>query len=124
MICPCCSGKNYQDCCGLYHSGKEIPSSAELLMRSRYSAYALPNGAYLMKTTYPSKRYLYSSQELEAWGKMNHWLKLEIVALPAPHQVEFKAFYIDEQQKEQIHHELSTFKRENHQWFYVSGKIK
>lgn len=124
MDCPCCSGKKYQDCCELFHSGKETPDSAELLMRSRYSAYAIPNGAYLMKTTYPSKRYLYHIQELEAWGKMNHWFKLEIVSLPATHQVEFKAYYINAEGVEQVHHEFSTFKREQSQWYYVSGKIK
>lgn len=124
MICPCCSGKNYAECCEIYHLGKENAPTAEALMRSRFSAYAIPNGAYLMQTTYPSKRFLHSAKDMQEWGEINEWQKLEIVATPATNQVEFKAFYKDSEGNPQIHHELSTFKKENHQWYYLTGKFK
>lgn len=50
--CPCHSGKKYKQCCAPYHKGI-FPSTALLLMRTRYSAYALGLADYLMKTTHP-----------------------------------------------------------------------
>ncbi|MGA4815597.1 YchJ family metal-binding protein [Pseudomonas aeruginosa] len=44
--CPCGSGDPLDDCCGRYHQGHPAPT-AEALMRSRYSAYALGLVDYL-----------------------------------------------------------------------------
>jgi SEC-C motif domain protein len=52
MICPCHSGKMYEECCERYHSGDLCPD-AESLMRSRYSAYALCLPEYIIDTTHP-----------------------------------------------------------------------
>ena len=121
MKCPCCSGKSYNTCCEPYHRKEQNAPTAEALMRSRFSAFALPNGAYLLNTTLPAKRKFHSQEELQKWGEINQWIKLEIVNLPAVNQVEFKAFYIDSEGKEQLHHELSVFQKINDRWFYVSG---
>ncbi len=53
MKCPCHSGKEYAKCCAPYHKG-EAPPTPTALMRSRYSAYALGNAAYIMETTHSS----------------------------------------------------------------------
>ncbi len=50
--CPCHSGKKYKLCCQPYHRGI-LPATALLLMRSRYSAYALGLADYIIKTTHP-----------------------------------------------------------------------
>ncbi|SEH61940.1 SEC-C motif-containing protein [Paenimyroides aquimaris] len=121
MKCPCCSGKPYSACCEPYHKKEHNAPTAEALMRSRFSAFAFPNGAYLLNTTLPAKRKFHSQEELQEWGEINQWVKLEIVNLPAINQVEFKAFYIDSEGKEQLHHELSVFQKINDRWFYVSG---
>lgn len=47
--CPCGSGHHYEQCCAIYHAGSDAPS-AELLMRSRYSAYVLRLEDYLLRT--------------------------------------------------------------------------
>jgi SEC-C motif-containing protein len=52
--CPCHSGKRYEKCCGPFHKGIAKAATAELLMRSRYSAYALGLYEYLLKTTHPN----------------------------------------------------------------------
>ena len=49
--CPCTSKKPYDRCCGPYHSGGKVPETAEQLMRSRFSAYALGKADYLRTTT-------------------------------------------------------------------------
>jgi SEC-C motif-containing protein len=51
--CPCGSGKKLKRCCGPLHDGVPAPT-AEALMRSRYSAYALGNVRYLVSSTDPS----------------------------------------------------------------------
>lgn len=51
--CPCYSGKKYKQCCQPYHRGI-LPSTAEKLMRSRYSAFALGLCDYIMATTHPN----------------------------------------------------------------------
>lgn len=121
MNCPCCSGKAYEDCCQPYHTGEKNAPTAEALMRSRFSAFAIPNGNYLMETTLPGKRKYHNRKDLQEWGETNTWTKLEIVDKPSANKVEFKAFYTDENGDLQIHRELSTFKMIQNRWFYVSG---
>ena len=121
-LCPCCSGKLYEECCEPFHSKKELPKTAEELMRSRYSAFAIPNGDYLWETTLPNKRKFHHKTELENWGKENTWTKLEIIQSNEK-EVEFKAYFTDKFGKENIHHERSTFKKVDKKWYYVSGKF-
>lgn len=120
--CPCCSGKLYEECCEPFHSKKEFPKTAEELMRSRYAAFAIPNGDYLWETTLPNKRKFHHKTELENWGKENTWTKLEIIK-SSEKEVEFKAYFTDKFGKENIHHELSAFKKVDKKWYYVSGKF-
>jgi SEC-C motif domain protein len=51
--CPCHSGKKYKQCCQPYHKGI-LPSNAQKLMRSRYSAFVLGLSEYIMATTHPA----------------------------------------------------------------------
>lgn len=123
MKCPCCSEKSYEDCCKLFHSKEKFPQTAEELMRSRFSAFAIPNAEYLMKTTLPSKRKLHYQKDLQNWGEINEWTKLEILKVSGKNLVEFKAHYKDENGNPQIHHEISLFEKQNGKWYYVSGKF-
>lgn len=120
--CPCCSGKLYEECCEPFHSKKAFPKTAEELMRSRYTAFAIPNADYLWETTLPNKRKFHHKTELENWGKENIWTKLEIIH-SSEKEVEFKAYFTDKFGEENIHHEFSTFKKVDKKWYYVSGKF-
>ena len=122
MNCPCCSGNLYENCCKPFHSGEQQAPTAEALMRSRFSAFAIPNGEYLMETTLPAKRKFHNKKDLQEWGEINEWTKLEILKSTL-NQVEFKAYYNDENGKPQIHHEHSLFENANGRWYYVSGKF-
>lgn len=123
MNCPCCSGLTYIDCCQPYHLRSAYPTTAEALMRSRYSAYAIPNGQYLIQTTYPTKRHEHDADDMQEWGEINTWLQLEVVSTPATNLVEFKAHYINAEGAQQLHHELSTFKKKDNRWYYYSSKF-
>ncbi len=124
MKCPCCSDIPYENCCKPFHIGTKFPPSAEALMRSRFSAFAIPNADYLMNTTLPSKRKLHNKADLQEWAEINEWVKLEIVQKPSKDQVEFMAWYKDKTGTLHLHHELSLFKLVSGRWFYVSGKFR
>ncbi|WP_432221582.1 YchJ family protein [Flavobacterium sp. TMP13] len=119
-ICYCDTGLLYEQCCGLYHTNKKAPT-ALALMRSRYSAFASHNADYLMETTYGSERKNYSKEAILEWSTANEWILLEIIKF-TENTVEFKAFYTDENQVKQIHHEFSTFIMENAQWYFLKGE--
>jgi SEC-C motif-containing protein len=57
------------------------------------------------------------------WAKANEWQKLEIIAA-TENTVEFMAYFLGENKQSQIHHEHSTFKKEEGCWYYVDGKFK
>jgi SEC-C motif-containing protein len=118
--CYCGSGQTFENCCKPYIIGDKKPSMAEILMRSRYSAYA--NGAidYLINTTASSERKYYSKRDIQKWASENQWQKLEIINA-TENTVEFKAYFLDKNLKLQIHHEKSTFINENGNWFYLEG---
>ncbi|MFI9271303.1 YchJ family protein [Kitasatospora sp. NPDC052896] len=54
--CPCGLPASYADCCGRFHRGGLAAPTAELLMRSRYSAFALRDEAYLLRSWDPVTR--------------------------------------------------------------------
>lgn len=125
--CPCSSQKNYIDCCGRFLEGNEKPSTAEELMRSRYTAYTIQNIDYLINTTHSSVRKNQNRKDIETWAKESEWLKLEIVRTYLGNtqdktgKVIFKAYY-KHKSLSQVHEEDSTFKKENGEWFYLNGK--
>ena len=118
--CYCCSGKQFLACCEPYISGTVKAPTAEALMRSRYSAYAVHNADYLWNTTHPKERLHHSKAALMDWAKSNQWLKLEIL-FASETIIEFKAYYIDNRLKAQVHYEKSYFTYEKDNWFYVHG---
>jgi len=52
QLCLCTSGRPYRECCAPYHRGAE-PPDPPTLVRSRYAAFALKDGAYLWRTLDP-----------------------------------------------------------------------
>jgi SEC-C motif-containing protein len=48
--CPCGFGEPYDQCCGRYHRGVAEPPTATVLMRARYSAFAVGDAAFLRRT--------------------------------------------------------------------------
>lgn len=118
--CYCCSNILYSACCESYISMVSLPKTPEQLMRSRYTAYVLQKTEYLIQTTHSSKRKLYDKSEILHWAKVNTWIKLEIITA-VENQVEFKAYYLDENLQAQLHHEKSTFIQEKGIWYYVDG---
>ncbi len=122
--CPCGSGDDYAECCRPAHCKHAMADTAEKLMRSRYSAFVLKMGGYLLQTWHPANR----PKRLDLSDDSTCWTGLEIIARQAGGvtdkrgKVEFKAFYRTEDGRGCLH-ELSRFRRENGLWFYLDGKI-
>lgn len=96
-------------------------------MRSRFSAFAVGDAAYLLATWHPRSR----PKTLELDPALR-WTRLDIVStsrggmLDTDGNVEFRAFYraapgYDTAAGSQ--HEVSRFVREGAQWFYVDGVV-
>ena len=119
--CYCGSNTPFENCCQIYLTGAKKAPTAETLMRSRYSAYAIGAADYLVATTHSSTRKLHRKEDILEWSKSNHWMQLEVLNSTTT-TVKFKAYYKDYQGKVQVHEELSTFVLENGSWFYVDGK--
>jgi SEC-C motif domain protein len=127
--CPCCSGKSYRDCCSIYHQGKDAESALSL-MRSRYSAYALNNVEYIVRTTHP--RHPAIAQNLNQWKEeilnfsMNtEFEKLEILdskELSGRAIVVFIA-HLKQNDKDTSFTERSFFSRVGGRWVYVNGDV-
>ncbi|NQY79845.1 MAG: SEC-C domain-containing protein [Candidatus Caenarcaniphilales bacterium] len=116
--CPCGSGKNYRECCKLYHDGFMKAATAELLMRSRYSAYVMKKRDYLLKTWDEE-----SCPKFFKFDKNISWLSLEIIGTELGTEfddegwVEFKAHF-KTAKKKTSQHEKSHFVKINSQWIY------
>jgi SEC-C motif-containing protein len=123
LFCYCGSQNSFESCCSLYINGVQKAPTALALMKSRYSAYATHQADYLLATTYALQRKYYSREEILNWATANQWKKLEIISVTET-TVEFKAYFVDANNENQIHYEFSTFKKEEGSWFYVDGKFK
>jgi SEC-C motif-containing protein len=124
--CPC-GGKRFGDCCGRFLdlSRGLLPTSAEELMRSRYSAYALRDEGWLQRTWHSRTR---------PQGALTHdgviWLGLEVrrgveSALDNATglaTVEFVARYRAGGRGHRLH-EISRFEREDGEWRYLDGSF-
>lgn len=119
--CYCDSGQPFSDCCQPYIQGVRKATTAEALMRSRYSAYAVHDADYLWETTAPKERRHHSKTEMLNWAKSNQWLKLEVLKATET-TVEFKAYYLDNMLRARVHHEKSFFVKEGENWYYVNGE--
>ena len=126
--CPCNSGNAFNACCEPIILNQSA-ASALALMRSRYSAYTLANADYIHETTHVQTRSEHNLKDITRWAQDNSWNQLEVISTEHGNVndirgiVEFKAHFTDAKGKAQVHHERSTFQKEDGQWFYVDGKF-
>ena len=125
VSCRCGSGLEYGECCEPYHSGDRQPVTAESLMRSRFTAFALRNEAYLLATWDAAKRpptVGFSKNAVE-------WKQLEIVSTKkggagdSKGIVQFKAFYLQDGETYVVN-EISRFRTVRGRWYYLDGAVK
>jgi Uncharacterized protein conserved in bacteria len=124
MLCPCHSDHLFADCCQPLLDGKTAASTPEQLMRSRFTAYALHNWHYLLKSWHPESRPNCTIDDLENDAQDTEWVNLEIINASESNadngEVEFKAWY---RHGGQLHclHERSRFIHTENGWSYLDG---
>lgn len=115
--CPCCSGLTYTQCCGRFLTQGAYPQQADLLMRSRFTAYTLNDVNWLRRTWHPKTCPPLSPAELS----QTHWSRLELLRHEPGLKksiVEFKAWYITDN-GEACLHEVSLFRKVRNRWVYL-----
>lgn len=126
IVCPCCSGKKYKECCEPVIKDRSALTALEL-MRSRYTAYCNEDAEYLYETSHSKTKGEISLNEIKEWAKENTWIKLEILetkdggANDSGGLVEFKAYFKNRNGRNEVHHERSSFLKEEGKWFYLEG---
>ena len=125
-LCPCQSERVYTECCAPFHAREAAASTAEELMRSRYSAYVLQEIDYIVDTTVHAQQNLLDKQDLAAWSKQTQWSGLKVirhVLFGKLHAlVEFKA-YFEENGQTECHHELSAFVKIDGRWYFIDPTV-
>lgn len=126
--CACGTGIPYGECCGRLHRGEAAARTAEELMRSRFSAFAVHDEPYLLKSWHPATR-----PDRVDFDPAMRWTRLEIVRTEdggpddAKGVVEFRAHYSAPGSAggsaDGMLHEISRFVRHDGAWVYVRGKV-
>lgn len=123
LRCPCLSGETFGQCCAPLHRGETLAPTAVRLMRSRYSAFALGDTAYLSATWHPSTRPIVLELDRD-----QRWIRLDIESstggglLESTGTVEFTAHYRAVQAGRTVRgeqHENSRFLKEGGRWYYL-----
>lgn len=120
--CPCGLPASYRDCCGRFHRGEAAATTAELLMRSRFSAFSVGDEAYLLRTWHPATR-----PPRAGLDRAVRWERLEVVgttggsAFHTEGTVHFRAHYVERGNAGEIE-ENSGFVRHEGAWVYVSAQ--
>ena len=104
-------------CCQPCINGELPAPTAEALMRSRYTAYAMQNTRYLLETWHASTRP--ASLELDS---STQWIRLKILDSSAD-RVEFVATCRINGKAHRLQ-ENSRFEYERGRWYYLDGLVE
>lgn len=127
--CPCGTGKPFDYCCKPAVEGQKKAATAEALMRSRYTAFALGAIDYLIDTTAPEKRAPDDADLLAEQVKYTVWTGLKILSTESGSRsdekgmVEFEASFEADDQNGTLY-EKSNFRKEAGHWLYVDGEVE
>ncbi|MBM9460558.1 hypothetical protein JK386_11645 [Nocardioides sp. zg-536] len=122
--CPCGAPATYAACCAKFHSGEQLPATAEELMRSRFAAFVVGDADYLLATWHPATR----PEDLDLDDDVR-WLRLEVLATegggPGERRgvVEFRAHH-EHAGRPGVLHEVSRFRHDGGRWLYVRGRAE
>lgn len=135
LLCFCGSNANFSSCCQPYINNTIPVQTAEQLMRSRFSAYAIGDAQYIYDTYAKSSRSAQSVKDIDDWSKACVWIALNIYPTDSQGDnktsniVEFSAFYITNntlcelREKSRFVIEESTHHHPLKQWYYLDGDI-
>lgn len=121
-ICPCGTARKFAACCEPLLDGRPAPT-AQALMRSRYTAFALGNADHVYRTWHPRTR----PADIDLDSDVA-WTGLRIIETSGGGQddsvgtVSFEADWASAGQIGTLR-EISRFERRAGRWFYVDGEV-
>ncbi|MGH8956596.1 MAG: YchJ family protein [Microbacterium sp.] len=120
--CPCGSGDLFGGCCGPLLGGAAAPT-AERLMRSRFTAFAIGDAAYLRASWHPSTRPTDLDLDLDVvWRRLVIIDRVDGGPFDREGVVEFEAFWRQDAERGSLR-ERSRFVREERSWLYLDGQV-
>lgn len=129
LLCPCCSGLEYKNCCKPFHDGG-LPETPLQLMRSRYSAYSKQLAKYIVDTTHPANQTFQNDKtawmrEILRFCKITQFLQLEIIDSENGETEGYVTFtaHLKQDNRNATFTEKSRFLKENVRWLYVDGIV-
>jgi SEC-C motif-containing protein len=130
FACPCGSGIDYRACCRPFHQGGE-PADPAALVRSRFSAFALGEAAYLWRTLHPDHPFRARPEPdvLRELGRARRELRYRALSV---HDVELEdrrarvlfTARVFEKGRDRSFVELSRFERTDEGWRYLDGALR
>lgn len=126
--CPCGSQTPYLSCCEPIISGHRPATTAEELMRARYSAHVNVQVDFIIDSTHPDHRQSLDRESTQNWAAKTIWLGLEILetvqggANDTCGEVEFIARF-RERGEICAHHERAQFQRQDDRWYFTDGSM-
>jgi SEC-C motif-containing protein len=124
--CPCTSGRSREACCGPLLDGRATASTAEALMRARYSAFVEKNLGFIRDTLGGPAKETHDEDGIRRWAEESQWLGLKVVGTEGGGEadeagvVEFIAKYKAEG-RVVSHQERARFERIDGQWAFVDS---
>lgn len=122
LSCPCGTKLPFAECCKPYLDGTKDAATPELLMRSRYTAFARGDFDYLKKTWHPETVPDLGTDEPQSWVSLEI-LEASIDDDGEHGEVEFVAKVIVDDRLEVLH-EVSDFEKIEGRWVYHSGEFE
>lgn len=116
-MCYCGDNLKYEEHCGKFIKGSEIPKTPLELMKSRYSAFVAEEYQYIFDTYYPNTRN-FTVEDLKDSNRSSHWAGLEILDF---NEKEATVTFIAKYRENGFiyeHKEKSKFIFEDGRWFY------
>lgn len=126
--CPCGSQKKYVACCQPILEKTTTASTAESLMRARYTAHVMKNVDFIVKTTHSSSYDPKHHKKIVDWVATTTWKELQVLEThkggseDQEGYVLFRACY-EQNGEAKVHNEHSYFKKEQGNWYFVRGRL-
>lgn len=119
-------GMSYASCCQPYIERREQAPTAEHLMRSRYTAYAMGVTTYVVDTWHSSTRPTDLALDPPDTPHATRWLALAVHSHTQLSETEAQVMFTARYREGGRAHRLkehSRFLREDGRWFYVAGEV-
>jgi len=123
--CPCGSGAAYASCCLPVINNHRLAATAEILMRSRYTAFVKQHSQHILASWHKTTR----PRTLNFDDHPVVWLKLEIhssrdgLTDDNTGTVHFTSTYMENGHLCQLR-EVSQFRKEDDLWYYLRGECE